>query len=524
MPIPHCIRMNITIERFFLTVWFCAFSGIFTLCPASIPKTTPKGVKTIVIDPGHGGNDPGCNGSQYFEKDICLAIGLKLGELIEKNMPEVKVIFTRKKDMFVALEERAQIANRNEADLFISIHCNAAAVYATYKDKKGRIHYKTFKDKKGKIRKVEVHNPKPYGSGTYVMGISNEKGKLNTAKRENASILLEDNYEKTYNGFDPESDEAYIVMSLWTGAFVEKSADLGVRIQKEYEEKAGRLNKGVMRQSLWVLWRTAMPGVLTEVGFLTNPEEEKFLASENGQFYLASAIFRAVRCYKDAQEGTIRKYDDELTKQSPLQNENILKGNKAETEGTVQDSLTIAAIMTDEKYEHLIKSADSLLKLKKYEEAGSVYKTASDLKPEEKYPLWRIDDCNKRAIAEKEKDKSIPPNVKKDSTVTEKKQDPPDIRENNSKTNPDITFRVQFAVSDAEPDFKEGKFKEIKDPGFYQSGIMFKITAGNFNKSSEAVNLQNAMRRQGFPDAFVVAFKSGQRIDYNEAIRILKSN
>ena len=198
----------------------------FLLCGAVIPKTKPKGVKTIVIDPGHGGKDPGCNGVLYNEKDIALSIALKLGDLIEKNLKDVKVIYTRKKDVFVDLEERAQIANTNEADLFISIHCNAASVYATYKDKNGKIRYKTYKDKKGHIRKTEVRNPKPYGSATYVMGISNEKGKLNTAKRENASMLLEDDYKKKYNGFDPESDEAYIIMSLWTGAFVEQSASL----------------------------------------------------------------------------------------------------------------------------------------------------------------------------------------------------------------------------------------------------------------------------------------------------------
>jgi len=172
------------------------------------------------------------------------------------------------------------------------------------------VHYKTWKEKKGKIRKVELHNPKPYGSATYVMGISNEKGKLNTAKRENSSMLLEDNYEKKYNGFDPESDEAYIIMSLWTGAFLEQSANLASKIQSEYADKAGRIDKGVQRQSIWVLWRTAMPSILTEVGFLTNPEEEKFLGSDKGKMYLVAALFRTVRKYEEGHTVPCTKYED----------------------------------------------------------------------------------------------------------------------------------------------------------------------------------------------------------------------
>ena len=154
-----------------ITISLIAFTMLFLFSEAHIPKTKPKGVKIIVIDAGHGGKDPGCNGETNNEKMVALGIALKLGEFIEKNLPDVKVIYTRKTDEFVELEERAQIANRNNADLFISIHCNAASNYAIFKDKNGKVHYKTFKDKKGKIHKVEIHNPKPFGSSTYVMGI-----------------------------------------------------------------------------------------------------------------------------------------------------------------------------------------------------------------------------------------------------------------------------------------------------------------------------------------------------------------
>lgn len=545
----------------------------FLLGAAHIPKTKPKGVKTIVIDPGHGGKDPGCNGALYNEKDVALSIALKLGELIEKNLKDVKVIYTRKTDVFVDLEARAVIANENEADLFISIHCNAASVYATYKDKKGKVHYKTWKDKKGKIRKVEVRNPKPYGSATYVMGISNEKGKLNTAKRENASMLLEDNYEKKYNGFDPESDEAYIIMSLWTGAFVEQSADLASKIQGEYVNKAGRVDKGVQRQSIWVLWRTAMPSILTEVGFLTNPEEEKFLGSDKGQLYMASALFRAVRKYKDEKEGQVKKYEDDLEKQEPLENENLTKGNKNEDSEAGLDSSKVAEQALDEQFAGFVKEADEKFKAKKYEEAQVLYQKANELKPEEKYPPYKVEECKKR-VADLKKGETEEEKIKKEKeskyrelvnsgdkffaqgkwnaaiaqyqqaydfrpeenypkqkikeaeekqktakkdTVQTTKSIIDVYKENTPKTKSDLVFRVQFATETAEPDLKAEKYKKISEPGFYKSGKNICITAGNFRKPGDAENLELKMKREGFPECFVIALKDGQRVDYVSA-------
>ncbi|MGZ3866499.1 MAG: N-acetylmuramoyl-L-alanine amidase [Bacteroidia bacterium] len=559
--------------------WTTILSAVFLLSAAHIPKTKPKGVKTIVIDPGHGGKDPGCNGNISNEKDVSLAIALKLGELIEKNLKDVKVIYTRKTDIFVELEERAQIANRNEADLFISIHCNAASVYATYKDKNGKIHYKTYKDKKGRIRKVEIHNPKPYGSATYVMGISNEKGKLNTAKRENASMLLEDNYQKTYNGFDPESDEAYIIMSLWTGAFVEQSASFAAKIQQEYASKAGRVDKGVQRQSIWVLWRTAMPSILTEVGFLTNPEEEKFLSSEKGQTYMASALFRAARRYKDEKEGQVKKYEDDVEKQEPLQNENLTKGNKNE-ESDVADSAKVAEAAIDEKYNTTLKMAEDSFKLKKYDAAGKLYEICYELRPEEKFPPFRIEECKKKSAEakknesaeEKQKkeaegkynelitsadklfsqgkwdgaiiqyqlacdvkhDEKYPKQkikeaeekkkqeVKKDTVAVTPKSIIDGYKDNTPKTNQTqkgIVFKVQFAVAETEPDLKAVKYNNLEELSYYKTGNSYKITSGNFTKADDAVNHQNKMRTSGYKDCFVVAFQNGVRIDYKVAVK-----
>lgn len=254
------------------------------------------GVKIIVIDAGHGGKDPGCHGVKYKEKDIALAVALKFGKYIEENLKDVKVIYTRTTDVFVELQERAEIANKAKADLFVSIHCNSACV----------------RDKK---LKRDVCRDQVHGAETYVMGIKNESGKLNIAKRENSAILLEDNYVAKYEGFDPNSDESYIIMSMFADTYLDQSLSFASKVQKQYCEKIGRADKGVKRASLWVLWRTYMPSLLTEIGYLTNLEEEHFLGSVKGQEYIASGLFRAFREYKDELEGTTKKYDDAFERQ-----------------------------------------------------------------------------------------------------------------------------------------------------------------------------------------------------------------
>ncbi|MCW3083780.1 MAG: hypothetical protein JWP12_1146 [Bacteroidetes bacterium] len=250
-----------------------------------------------MIDAGHGGKDPGCHGSKYKEKDVALAVALKLGKYIEDNMKDVRVVYTRKTDVFIELQERAEIANRAKADLFICIHCNSAC----YRDKK---------------LKRDVCNDDAHGAETYVMGIKNEQGKLDVAKRENSSILLEDNYVKKYDGFDPNSDESYIIMNMFNDTYLDQSLSFASKLQKQYRGKAARADKGVKRASLWVLWRTFMPSVLTEIGFLTNPEEEMFLGSPKGQDYVASGMFRAFREYKDELEGVTKKYTDDIENQA----------------------------------------------------------------------------------------------------------------------------------------------------------------------------------------------------------------
>lgn len=229
-------------------------------------------VNTVVIDPGHGGREPGAVGRRSMEKDIALAISLKLGEYIKENIEDVEVIYTRETDVFVPLHERARIANENKADLFISIHANSAA-----------------------SRTAE-------GTETFVMGLHRSQANLEVARRENKSILYEDDYLETYDGFDPNSPEANIIFALYQNAYLEQSLQMAALIQQEFRERARRIDRGVKQAGFLVLYNVTMPGVLVETGFISNAREEAYLMSETGQAHLASAIFRAFRQYKEEQD------------------------------------------------------------------------------------------------------------------------------------------------------------------------------------------------------------------------------
>ena len=234
-----------------------------------------KGLETIVIDAGHGGKDSGCHGQKKtYEKHITLKIALKLGKYIEKAYPEMKVIYTRKKDVFIPLFERAHLANKHKADLFISIHCNA-------------------------VPKLTTRGKKVQGTETYVMGLHTTKENLDVAKRENEVILLEKNYKKNYDGFDPTSPEGHIMLSMYQDAYQNQSINLAGKIDKQFKVRAKRISRGVKQAGFVVLRQTTMPSVLIEAGFLTNVSEEKFLKTSYGQDLIASGIYRAFKEYKE---------------------------------------------------------------------------------------------------------------------------------------------------------------------------------------------------------------------------------
>ena len=225
-------------------------------------------VDVVVIDAGHGGKDQGTRGKKALEKDVALKIALKVGNYIEKNCPGVKVIYTRKDDRYIALDERAEIANKNKADLFICIHANA------------------------------MPGGKAWGTETYVMGLHKDNSNFELAKRENSVILMDENHKERYEGFDPNNPESYILFSLTQSAFQESSLLFAQKVEEQFKHRAGRNSRGVKQAGFVVLWRTTMPSVLIETGFLSHSAEEQFLATENGQDLLASGIYRAFKEYK----------------------------------------------------------------------------------------------------------------------------------------------------------------------------------------------------------------------------------
>jgi N-acetylmuramoyl-L-alanine amidase len=223
---------------------------------------------TVVIDPGHGGKDPGCIGAVSQEKTINLSVSLILGSLIEQNHPDVQVVYTRRRDVFIPLDERADMANRYKADLFISIHTNA------------------------------VRRGNASGTETYTLGLSNSDENLDVAMRENSVILMEDDYFQKYEGFDPQSTESYIIFEFMQNKHMEQSVSLASEIQKSFASSQ-RDNRGVRQAGLLVLRKTGMPSVLVELGFITNRTEERFMASGEGQRILAQSIYRAFNRYKN---------------------------------------------------------------------------------------------------------------------------------------------------------------------------------------------------------------------------------
>jgi len=232
-------------------------------------------LKTIVIDPGHGGKDSGTMGTKRFkiyEKHVALAVSLKLGEYIKNAFPMIDVIYTRESDVFLELNERTELANNADADLFISIHCDGFT------------------------------NSSPSGASVFVMGMSKLKANMDVAMRENSAIYMEDNYQQKYEGFDPKSAESYIVFSLMQNTHLNQSLKIAEEVEKEFSTRANRKSRGVKQAPFYVISRTNMPSILIECGFLTNPKEEEYLHSEIGQDYIASAIFRAFRSYKESVE------------------------------------------------------------------------------------------------------------------------------------------------------------------------------------------------------------------------------
>lgn len=361
-------------------------------------------VKTVCIDPGHGGHDPGCHGASVHEKNIALAIGLKLGRLINNYFPDVEVVFTRKTDVFIELHKRADIANKANADLFICIHCNAGAAEAN-------------------------------GSETYALGLHKSEANLAVAKRENESVLLEDD-QAQYKGLDVNSPEGSIIMSMYQSTFLNRSLSFAAKCQQYFTADAGRNNRGVKQAGFLVLWRTAMPAVLIETGFLTNRNEEKYLMEAEGQDVMAMAIFKAFTDYKNEVEGTSVKPE--------------------------------------------VKTSEKALEVKTIKEI----------------PIVRD---------EPEKEGIMP---KPHTNVVASTHDP--------------IFKVQFYSTGSIVSKPEQKFRGLDRISYYELPSGYCYTTGESASMEEMKRLQDKVRANGYPDAFVVAFVNGSRISVKEALEILK--
>lgn len=292
-------------------------------------------LRTVVIDPGHGGKDKGCLGAQSYEKDVALAISLKLGEYLEQTYPDLNVIYTRKTDVFVELQDRAKIANQAKADLFICIHANA-------NDNKGA-----------------------YGTETFVMGDAKSEANMRAAQRENSVILLEDDYESKYENFDPKSPESYILFSLSTKAHQAQSIAFAEKIQAQFRERVNRKDRGVKTAGFLVLHQTTMPSVLIETGFLTNRNEEQFLISKQGQDYLASAIYRAFKEYKSEVESVSKSIIEESVKKDAEEIE------PAKTQERVEKEVKKTVKEEEVKKEQIIKQSK---KEERVSEEGLLFK------------------------------------------------------------------------------------------------------------------------------------------------------
>jgi N-acetylmuramoyl-L-alanine amidase len=428
----------------FILVLATAILLLLTASFATIIRPDHKQIKVVCIDPGHGGKDPGCHGDLVKEKDICLAVALKFGKYIETNYPEIKVVYTRSTDVFPTLNERAEIANKNKADIFISIHCNSAC--ARKKDKNGKYH--------------DVCNETANGSATYVMGLHVADGNLDVAKRENDAVLLEENYEKNYN-LAINSDEAAIIFSTYQNEYLEESMRFAQLCQEQFSTHAGRDDDGVKQAGFLVLWKTSMPSVLIETGFLTNPQEEKFLSLEKGQKHMAASIFRAFRKWKDELEGNTKVYTDEIEKMKPYHPE------PSDTAG-LRKPINYA-------------NPKAVVKPK-------VPDTLAVVPPKKDSVVKPVADTQKPIVVAK--------------PVT-------------------VTYRVQIITSDKPLKDKASEFKGVTDTWHYEMKGTYKYTAGSYKTQEEAVKRQNELRKSGFSEAFVVAFDSnGKRLTLDEARKL----
>lgn len=467
---------------------FIAFIVLILPCGTvfSQKKETYR-VRTVVIDPGHGGAKPGAQGAKSWEKNITLSVAKKFGQLLQDNYPDVKVIYTRTTDVDISLAERAHIANRNKADLFISIHANSHPTHS------------------------------PTGVETFVMGLSESKANLEVARKENADILLEADYKNNadYSGFDPNAPETYVMLAMFQNAFIDKSLNLAQAIQNQYKQNLKTINRGVKQAELYVLYKTTCPSVLTEIGFISNPTEEAFMLSDEGQAKIAVSLFNAFMSYKAAEEGTAK-----LT--NPVIN---LKGwnekSKAEAPKQEEPKPEVKAEPKPEAApEAAVDTVPVAVESVAVPDSVPAAVVPAVVTPAEKpVPTATLPEVQPQPKPEPKAE--VKPEPKPEVKPAPKAEPKPAPKPEAKPTTGAITYRVQFCSSTRLLKAGDPDLQGIKDIHYVQNGKYYVYSAGNYSTVQEARQRCNTIKQTtSFRDAFVIAIYRGERITLERAAQI----
>lgn len=419
---------------------------------------------TLVIDPGHGGHDAGAIGRLTKEKTINLNVALGFGRLVERNCPDVKVIYTRKTDVFIPLHTRADIANRNKADLFISVHTNALP--------------------RGHISR---------GMETYTLGMHRAADNLAVAKRENEVILYEQDYKQRYQGFDPKSSESYIMFEFMQDRNMAQSVELAKCVQRRTTNIARRQNKGVKQAGFLVLRETSMPSCLIELGFISTPDEERFLHSSDGVSLLAEGIYMAFLDYK-------RKYDG-----------NIVVPLKAETKREV----TIPKVVPDDE-----KPVAAHAEADKGPAADTIVAAAPQVPSA--VPQQAAADTPQQAVATPVVKTQPEPGVKQVPQATALMTPVAPAASESATADSAPVFKVQLLASGVKLKTGDRQLKGQKQTEYYQEGGLYKYTVGSSSNYNEIYQLRKSLTTS-FPQAFIIAFKDGKKVNVQEAIQEWRS-
>ena len=442
---------------------------------------------TLVIDAGHGGHDLGAPGAISNEKDINLKVALAFGKYVESNCPDVRVVYTRKTDVFIPLKERANIANRNRADLFISVHTNAL--------------------EGGKIAR---------GFETYTLGMHRAKDNLDVAMRENSVIVQEKNYQQTYQGFDPKSSESYIIFELMQGAYMERSVDLAKLIQRSVCSTAGRPNKGVHQAGFLVLRETSMPSCLIELGFITTPDEEQQLNDPTQVDLIAQGIYKAFVKYKDKyQSGGIAQLSDT---------------DNPGADSDAEDSDNVAAVAAQPIQPAASQPAAAPKATPKNRQRDSsastpqrnpTAKTPSAKQGDRQQPSATRQGDRQQASTATAKTPNKKPTAKEDAKKTAQPAAKTKQADKSPKNAP--VFKVQIFAGKHRLRFNDQRFKGLQGCESFDDGTLIRYTYGASTNYNEISRLRKSILDK-FPDAFIIAFKEGKVVDVNEAIKEFLDN